>query len=105
MSNNIDKFNNFADEHPLLLMLAVAIVAIVVSLPVGFLAHGIENIKEEGKNNIKAAIDSGYSISLDGVYIDNEDIEDIDVFLDSTIYLGADTEKEVVKFKHKDVSK
>jgi hypothetical protein len=54
---------------------------------------------------IEHDIEAGYKVSLDGVYMDSDAIEDLDVFLDNTVYLGADDVKACLKFKHTDRSK
>lgn len=101
----VDKMSDFVDNHPLKFILIVVLVAVICSTPVYGAYCFFEKQNDLVRMEIEHDIESGYKISLDGVYMDSDDIENLDVFLDNTVYLGADDVNACLKFKHTDRSK
>lgn len=101
----VDKMSDWIDKHPFRYMLIGTLCAVICSLPVYGAYCYFEKQNELVRMEIEHDIESGYKVSLDGVYMDSDAIEDLDVFLDNTVYLGADDVKACLKFKHTDRSK
>jgi hypothetical protein len=101
----VDKMTDWIDKHPLKTILLVVLFAVLCSIPIYWGYCYVEDQNELVRMEIEHDIKSGYKVSLDGVYMDADAIEDLDVFLDNTEYLGADDVNACLKFKHTDRSK